>query len=254
MRWLLFVALAGIGQTQAISGPLDVSTLRVGAPVVVGEIDLGTIKGELRQLAWSPDFAQFYIQTADGDKADDLVHHYTVAASGAVAPAPQEPAWADEYWRFKSDRFAPGIPDLVIDLKQTFEKVKIGTGSAGAADRNSPGADSVNSAGNVERAADGQRENVLRLVLLDEPISVFVNQRVIPGLQFSWGPTASGAIAYVNESGRLVLFDRHKHKQTLPGVKDALLPAWSMDGSRIAFLQKSGRKKYRLMTATIGPR
>ena len=255
MRWLLLVVLAALGQPQAPSGPLDVSALQIGAPVAVAEIDLGKIKGDLRQLAWSPDFTQFYLQTADGDKPDDIVHHYLVPASGgAVAPAPREPEWAADYWRFKSDRSAPGIPDLMIDVKQTFEKIKIGTGSAGAADRSAPGADSVSSGGNVERAAESQRENVVRLVLLDEPISTFVNQRVIPGLQFGWGPKASGAIAFVNDSGHLVFLDSHKHTQTVPGVKDALLPAWTIDGSRIAFLEKSGRKKYTLMTSTVGAR
>jgi hypothetical protein len=255
MRWLLILALAGLPQASASPRPLDVSALAIGAPVAVTEIDLGKMKGELRQLAWSPDFTQFYLQTADGDKPDDVVHHYLInAAGGPVASAPAEPQWAADYWRFKSDRSAPGIPDLMIDVKQTLEKIKIGTGSAGAADRSAPGADSVNSAGNVERANDSQRESVLRLLLLDEPISVFVNARAMPGLQFGWGPASSGAIAYVNDTGHLVLFDQHRHKQTVAGVKDALLPAWTPDGSRIAFLEKSGRKKYTLMTATVGAR
>ena len=55
----------------------------------------------------------------------------------------------------------------------------------------------------------------------------------------------SGAIAYTDrESGHLMLLDQHKRKQTIAGVKDALLPAWSIDGSRLAWVQKSGRKKY----------
>jgi hypothetical protein len=253
MRWLLLVALAAFAQAHAPSGPIDVSALTIGAPVVVADIDLGKVKGSLRQLACSPDFTQFYLQTADGDKPDDVVHHYLIAG-GAIASSPSEPAWAADYWRFKSDRSAPGIPDLIIDAKQTFENVKIGPGSAGAADRSAPGADSINSAGNVERASESQKESVLRLLLLDEPISVFVNTRPIPGLRFGWGPSSSGAIAYVNESGRLVLFDRQRHKQTIAGVKDALLPAWTEDGSRIAFLEKTGRKKYTLMAAPISAR
>ncbi|HWF84848.1 MAG TPA: hypothetical protein VG222_08385 [Vicinamibacterales bacterium] len=254
MRWLLLVALAGLGQTPGLSGPLDVSTLKIDAPTVVTELDLGKMKGELRQLAWSPDFTQFYVQTADGNKPDEVRHYLVASSGGAVTPAPEEPQWAADYWRFKSDRSAPGIPDVMIDVKQTLEKVKIGTGSAGAADRSAPGAGSVSSSGNVERAAESQGENVVRLVLFDEAVSVFINQRPIPGLQFGWGPAGSGAIAFVNDSGRLVLLDRGTHKQTVAAVKDALLPAWTMDGSRIAFLEKSGRKKYTLMTATVSPR
>jgi hypothetical protein len=53
---------------------------------------------------------------------------------------------------------------------------------------------------------------------------------------FSWGPEASGAIAFVDSNGRLVLLDQHKHKQTVQGVKDGLLPAWSTDGARLAWV------------------
>jgi hypothetical protein len=37
----------------------------------------------------------------------------------------------------------------------------------------------------------------------------------------------------------------------VPGVKDALQPAWSTDGSRIAWVQKSGPRKFTLMWATV---
>jgi hypothetical protein len=37
----------------------------------------------------------------------------------------------------------------------------------------------------------------------------------------------------------------------VPEVKDALLPAWSMDGARLAWVQKSGRKKYTLFWSTV---
>jgi len=41
-----------------------------------------------------------------------------------------------------------------------------------------------------------------------------------------------------------MLLDRDKHKQTVSCIKDALLPAWSTDGTRLAWVQKAGRKKY----------
>jgi hypothetical protein len=52
MLLLLLAALAAI----------DVQTLTIGPPTIVTELDLGTLKGELRKLAWSPDGVQFYIQ------------------------------------------------------------------------------------------------------------------------------------------------------------------------------------------------
>jgi hypothetical protein len=41
-------------------------------------------------------------------------------------------------------------------------------------------------------------------------------------------------------------------KQIVAGIKGAAMPAWSSDGSRLTFLQKSGRKKFRLLSATVG--
>jgi len=35
-------------------------------------------------------------------------------------------------------------------------------------------------------------------------------------------------------------------------VKNVSMPAWSSDGARLAFVQKTGRKTYRLMTVTVG--
>ena len=48
-----------------------------------------------------------------------------------------------------------------------------------------------------------------------------------------------------------MLLDQHKHKQTVSGVKDALLPAWSIDGTRLAWVQKGGRRTYNLVWATV---
>jgi hypothetical protein len=88
--------------------------------------------------------------------------------------------------------------------------------------------------------------------VLGETVSEFQNTAVIPGLMFSWGPPGTGTIAYTDrELGHLMLLDRNKHKQTVSGIKDALLPAWSTDGTRLAWVQKAGRRKYTLLWATV---
>ena len=71
------------------------------------------------------------------------------------------------------------------------------------------------------------------------------------GDTFGWGPSGSGALAFVDRPGRLYLLDRRKHTQAVAGVKGAWMPAWSDDGARIAFLQKSGRRCFRLMTVAV---
>jgi hypothetical protein len=246
--WLLSISSS---QAPASATPVDVSTLTIGPPASVTELDLGKLKGELREIGWSPDGAQLYVQTAEGDPPSAKRRHYLVPASGGAPVATgAQPDWAAAYWEFKSDRAAPGIGSLMIDFEQKLEKVKIGTGSG------RPGEMAGGSGGGVpvdiEKTAEGQHQNVARLTLLGETISEFVNQVPIPGLMFSWGPTGSGAIAYTErETGHLLLLDQRKHKRTVGGVKDALLPAWSTDGTRLAWVQKTGRRKFTLLTAAV---
>ena len=88
------------------------------------------------------------MQTAEGSAAAPKLRHYIVAAAAgaAVAPAGDAPEWAEAYWAFKSDRFAPGVESMMIDVDQKYETLKFGTGSAGAADRASDpaGAGNIN--------------------------------------------------------------------------------------------------------------
>src|SRR5205807_6320583 len=98
MPWLLLVTLLlSISPAQS-SGAIDVSTLTVAAPVVVAELDLGKLNGDLTRIAWAPDGSQIYLQTADGSPASRRLHHYLVAREGgAVASANEPPPWADDY-------------------------------------------------------------------------------------------------------------------------------------------------------------
>lgn len=193
------------------------------------------------------------LRTAEGDKPTDRVHFYIIPVGGGeVAGVDREPGWADDYWAFKSDRSAPGLPEVMIDVQRTSEMQKVGTGSAGAAaggDR--AGGGTVMSAENIDREAQNQKESVLNLTLYGQAVSRFVNERPIPGLQFGWGPKGSGAIAYVDAEGRLFLLDGRKHPRAVPGAKDALLPAWTTDGKRLAYVQKTGRNRYAIGVISI---
>jgi hypothetical protein len=252
MFWPLLALLLSISPAQT-SAATDVSTLAVSAATVVAELDLGSLKGDLRQIGWAPDQNQLYVQTAEGGGASPRLHHYLVSVSdGAVVAAKEPPAWAQDYWAYKSDRFAPGIGSLFIDVEQKLETMKYGTGSAGAidqADRATGG--TTTSSTNAERAAISDKLHVVRLMLLGEPISEFVNQPAVPGLMFGWGPAGSGTVAFTDRDGRLFLFDRDKHKTPVSGAKNAILPAWSTDGSRLAWAQKTARRKYALVVARV---
>ena len=81
---------------------------------------------------------------------------------------------------------------------------------------------------------------------------MWVNERPVPGARFGWGPAGTGSLVCLDEQGSLVLFDRSKHRQTIKGVKNALLPAWSADGSRLAYVQRLGKKRIAIATLPLG--
>jgi hypothetical protein len=256
MRWWLTLAASTVPAAflaAQTSTPFDAASIVVGPPTIVAEIDLGKLKGEPRELAWSPDNSELYVQTSDGDKPDDRVYSYVVAtAGGAVKDAGRPPEWAADYWAFKSDRSAPGLPSLMIDLQTGSETVKVGTGGGIGSDRtSSPGGGTDLSGSTLEKTAESQKERIFRLTLLGETVGEWVNTRPIPGQTFSWGPKGSGAIAFVDRDGRLFVFDQARHRKAIADVKGATLPAWTIDGTKLAYLHKSGRKKYTLAWVPI---
>jgi hypothetical protein len=162
---LLLTSLLSVspGQTPP-STRVDVSALKIGAPVTVAELDLGRLKGELRQVAWSPDGSELYVQTVEGSPPAEKLHHYKVtAAGGAIAPLDQQADWAREFWPFKSDRSAPGIPAMTIGVEHGTETTKglppegsvRGTGVSAADLANSS---SPNATANVIRLGAARRE------------------------------------------------------------------------------------------------
>ena len=60
-----------------------------------------------------------------------------------------------------------------------------------------------------------------------------------------------GVIAFVDSERHLKLVDRDGHTRTVPDTKDVLLPAWSPDGTRIAWLQKAGGDRYVIMAIDV---
>jgi len=102
----------------------------------------------------------------------------------------------------------------------------------------------------AKNAVDAYEAEVM-LRLLGVEIGNWINGAPMAGETFGWGPTGSGALAFVDRPGHLYLLDERRHKQAVAGVKGAWMPSWSSDGARIAFLQKSGRRTYRLTTVAI---
>ena len=230
--------------------------LQLSAPALISTIDTGKLKGEPTQLAWSSDGAKLFLQTSDRDGKGMVGNHrfFVMSASdGKPEQVKEAPAWAAEYWTWKSNQYAPGSTSVGIDIKQEERKVA-STSSPMGGDLARGGVDTGTggtTAGDVaSRAAQTQTQHVFLLTLKGEPVGEFVNQQFLPGYTFSWSPR-DRMIAYANAAGRLAVMDEKLTKQQVDATKNVILPAWSPDGTRIAFLQKAGKNKYELYVVTV---
>jgi hypothetical protein len=108
---------------------------------------------------------------------------------------------------------------------------------------------SAEEVGNVTQQS--QNVQVFTLTLNGEVVGQFVNTPAIPGLTFGWGKTGSGLVVFSRPDGRLVVMDASGKKQEISSARDARLPAFTTDGARLAWLEKTGRKKYTLRVADV---
>jgi len=258
----LLFAIGLVGAPQ-----IEAPTIVVGQPSQVAEIDAGKLKGTVVRMAWSPDAAQLYLQTAEPDTRGNVrLRHYTIGLDGqAPNGVGAEPDWAARYWAWKSSQAAPGMASWRIAIDQQQKRVSSTSnpgggdmakgaasgGSAGAAGSGggSGGGMSVGEAASA--AYNTQNATVVALVLKGEVVGEYVNAPALPGTTFGWGPTGSGLIVFTARDGKVTLMDNQNRKQEVPGSKGAYLPAWTTDGTRIAYLEKSGRKKFLLRVVDV---
>jgi hypothetical protein len=219
----------------------DVSTISIATPEQVCELDLQVLKGDLRRLAWSPDRQAIYVQTVE-DGA--VAHHYIVSlADPEIGVAFGEPEWAAAYWAMKSNLSAPGVPSLRMEVTETNRRTRPAPFTGGFANGGAQTPD-------VKNPVDAYEAEV-SLRLLGIEIGNWINGAPMAGETFGWGPTGSAALVFVDATGHLMFLDGDKHKRAIGGVRGAWMPAWSADGGRVAFVQKQGRRKYRLMSAEV---
>lgn len=248
----LAIALTAQGATP---GGVDVTRLVVSPPAIVVEIDAGKLKGSPARLSWSPQADQLYLQTREGEGPNARQRHYVISLAGRdVRSVDDEPGWASQYWQVKSAQAAPDAPALRITVSSEEKTVRATSAPmAGAMARGSPDSGATGtSAEEFGRASEqGQISTVWTLTLKGEWLGEWVNTAVVPGYTFGWAPVGRKAIVFVNRGGRLVLMDEAGRKKDLDATASALLPGWSHDGRSLAWLERTGRKKFVLKTATV---
>ena len=256
---LLSFALAltpAIGQAPQAPLATAASVVVTPAPPIV-EIDLRRLKGPLvRQLAWSPDHTELYLQTyeANRDASVKTTYHYVVAtAGGAVRQVDTPPSWAVSYFQWKSGQASPDDPSWKIDVS-TEKKIQSATAIPMGGDLARGGVDTTAgiSAESVATAsAQSGNVNVYAMRLGTETIGYWENHPIVPGLTFGWSPKGVGLIAFADTSGKLAVMDRSGKARRIEGTKAVTLPAWSVDGTKLAYLEKTGRTTYALIVAAV---
>jgi len=258
----LFVAI-GLAAAPQVEAPAIV----VGQPAQVAEIDVGKLKGTLVRMAWSPDARQLYLQTVEPDTRGNVkLRHYTMGLDGQPPRSVDaEPDWATGYWAWKSSQAAPGMSSWKIAIDQQQKRVSATSnpaggdlakgatqgGGAGTGGVTGGGAGGMTMGEAAGAAYQSQNANVVTLKLKGEVIGEFVNAPALAGMTFGWGPTGSGLVVFTAPDGKLTLMDSESRKQAITGSKGAYLPAWTTDGKRIAYLERSGRKKSLLRVVEV---
>lgn len=249
----VFVALALLAQSMPPAERIKLTT----SPEI--EINLSTLKGTLvRQLAWSPDATELYLMTYEPNRdasIKEAFHFIIPLSNGAPKRVDVQPPWAVEYWKWKSDRTAPGDPSLAIEVlqekrRQNAVALPMG-GELARGGTSGAGTTGLSQEEALDAARAMRNDDVYSLKLKGEVVGEWVNHPIVPGLTFGWGPDKSGLIAFAERSsGRLVLMDK-QGKQRVDDTKNVSVPAWTTDGSKLAYLEGRGRGRFALLVATV---
>ena len=246
-------AIALMASLPGLLKASDATAVRDSEPATVTELDMGKLKGEPTRLAWSADGKEFYLQTTENaGRPNARVRHYVFnAGNGSKKDVNAEPEWAAAYWLQKSAQTSADDRTFKIEAK-TEERAQRTTSApvGGALARG--GAEAVQTDNDDLSMVSRQTTAVNTMVLKGETIGEFVNSVIVPGLTFGWAPKGTKLIAYAApKGGRVFVMGAKGEKTEVASWKDALLPAWSPDAKRLAWLQKDGRRKFTLKVAEV---
>jgi hypothetical protein len=249
----LLLALSLLLAPQA--SPMSAQSVKV-TPKPVAEFEMSKLKGVIRRIAWNADNTQLYVQTAElgSDAQPKALHHYLVdPSSGALKGADAEPAWAATYWEWKSWKAAPDEEKdekFVIEVSEEQRKnAATAIPMGGDYARGGTGADVSGAAGSasadsVMAAAQQSQVGTARIMKLKgQIVGEWMNQPIVPGQTFGWGPKGTSIIAYAEPNNRaLMIMDKTGAKQKIDDTRGVYSPSFSNDGKRLAWLELKGKK------------
>lgn len=247
-------------EPATVSKPWKANAIVVSDATAVATMEGASLTGQPSRLSWSPDGNLLYLQTIDGTfgRNDAKLRHFLVASTGgALREMPAEPEWATDYWIAKSDQAAPDDPSVRIQLKSESRRERT-TSVPNGGDLARGGTSIQGSMGRedaVDAAFNSQIAFMNTMTLHGKQIGQFDNTVIVPGLTFGWGPTGSKTIAYAEpRKGRLYIMDGEGDRKEIDGTDDSLLPAWSPDGTELAWFQRDGRNRYVVRVARVALR
>jgi hypothetical protein len=262
MFLMIFAAALAFAPAQPATPAAPVA---IDMPVHLLNIDTGKLKGDPWRLAWSPDGTQLYFEAANRDERGSVKSTKGVLitiADKSMKDVGQPPAWVAKYWLWKSGQASPAAPAFKIAIEQRQETVRSTAAPTGGTLAKGGTADPTagTSVGDAAEAAyTGQVQTIIALKLKGdtrgpgETIGEWTNEAVSPGVNFGWAPAPRHLIAYAKRDGGplTLLDDRGGPKLELAGTKNVVLPAFSDDGARLAWLEKKDRKHYDLIVAGV---
>lgn len=259
-RTLLFLAAftaAVVPLAAQQAAPWKTRHLAISDPAAVVTLEGATLIGQPSRLSWSPDDNLLYVQTIEGafGRSDAKYRHFLVASTGgALREMPAEPEWAMDYWIAKSDQASPDDPSVRIQLTSESRRERT-TSTPQGGDLARGGSSPTSSIGRndaIDAAFNSQIAFMNTMLLHGEQVGQFDNTVIVPGLTFGWGPLGSGVIAYAEpRKGRVVIMDSEGERREIDGTDGSLLPAWSTDGARLAWIEKDGRNRFVVRVARV---
>jgi hypothetical protein len=246
--------------------PIDIKALTVGKAKKIATVketkDLRPVS-----LCWSPDDSQLFIYAErvvvpKGAATDAAVRkgYFLLSSTGAdLQEAEAQPPWAGPYWEFKSSVTSPEGNQLEKRGSGPVESAYRMAGEIierpwhqprrqSVLDRQELGGEPL---GDERGGRDPSRTKADTWPSMGDSRGIgkdlgeTQSALFYPGMTYSWSPPGGRTIVYCDDSRATLLSEDGKTKRNIASG-DLYLPAWSHDGTRIAFARMPDAHKWEI--------